>query len=91
MLSTLGYASVIAALLGAVVMAVAGLVGGYRDRPALRDAAHRASYFCFFAMSAAMLIMEIALLSHDFSVDYVARVGSRETPAYYTAISLGAP
>lgn len=87
-LSTLGYASVIAALLGAVVMAVAGLVGGYRDRPALRDAARRASYFCFFAMSSAMLIMEIALLSHDFSVDYVARVGSRETPAYYTAISL---
>ena len=39
-------------------------------------------------MSTAFITMEIALLSHDFSVSYVARVGSRETPTYYTAISL---
>ena len=50
--------------------------------------ARRASYFAFFAMSAAMLVMEVALLTHDFSVDYVAQVGSIETPTYYTAISL---
>jgi cytochrome c-type biogenesis protein CcmF len=42
----------------------------------------------FAAMTVAFVTMEIALLTHDFSVDYVARVGSRETPAYYTAISL---
>ncbi|MCL7979305.1 MAG: cytochrome c biogenesis protein CcsA, partial [marine benthic group bacterium] len=39
-------------------------------------------------MTVAFVTMEIALLTHDFSVDYVARVGSRETPTYYTAISL---
>ncbi|MEE8572807.1 MAG: cytochrome c biogenesis protein CcsA, partial [Gemmatimonadota bacterium] len=39
-------------------------------------------------MSTAFISMEIALLSHDFSVSYVAQVGSRETPTYYTAISL---
>jgi cytochrome c-type biogenesis protein CcmF len=88
MLSTLGYASVIAALLGAVIMTAGGLVGGFKDKPVLADAARRATYFSFAAMTAAMVVMEVALLSHDFSVDYVARVGSRETPAYYTAISL---
>ena len=88
MLSTLGFASVIAALLGAVIMTVGGLVGGFKDKPVLSDAARRAAYFSFAAMTAAMIVMEVALLSHDFSVDYVSRVGSRETPAYYTAISL---
>ena len=88
MLSTLGYASVIAALLGAIIMTVAGLVGGFKEKPLLIDAARRAAYFAFAAMTAAMIVMEVALLTHDFSVDYVARVGSRETPAYYTAISL---
>jgi cytochrome c-type biogenesis protein CcmF len=34
------------------------------------------------------LAMIYALVSHDFSVDYVARVGSRATPLFYTVISL---
>ncbi|UCG75600.1 MAG: heme lyase CcmF/NrfE family subunit [Gemmatimonadota bacterium] len=88
MLSTLGYAAVIAALLGAVVMTVAGLVGGFRNHPLLSDVARRSAYFSFAAMMAAIIVMEAALLGHDFSVEYVSRVGSRETPAYYTAISL---
>lgn len=90
MLSTLGYASVLAALLGAAVMAAAGLYTGMgrRGTEASAALARRAAYFTFFAMSAAMIVMEVALLTHDFSVDYVARVGSRETPTYYSAISL---
>jgi cytochrome c-type biogenesis protein CcmF len=90
MLSTLGYASVVAALLGAAIMTVAGFRAGLsRGGDQLTATiARRASYFAFFAMTAAMLVMEVALLTHDFSVDYVARVGSIETPTYYTAISL---
>ena len=88
MLSALGYAAVLAALMGAAVMAIAGLVGGLRRNAGASDAARMASYLLFFAMTAAMVVMEIALLTHDFSVDYVARVGSRSTPTYYTAISL---
>ena len=34
--------------------------------------------------------MIYALVTHDFSVKYVADVGSRETPLYYTVISLWA-
>ena len=94
MLGTLGYASLVAAFLGAAIGCWCGLKAGL-DRTSgervLRVcalAARRAAFFTFGAMSAAMLAMEAALLSHDFSVEYVSRVGSLETPAYYTAISL---
>jgi cytochrome c-type biogenesis protein CcmF len=88
MLSMIGYASVVAALIGAAITTVSGLYAGVRGKPGWGDVARRAAYFSFGAMTVAMLVMEIALLTHDFSVDYVSRVGSRETPAYYTAISL---
>ena len=90
MLSTLGYASVIAGLMGAVLAVAAGAHAGLgRSGGETSTAlARRAAYFAFFAMSGGMAVMEVALLTHDFSVEYVARVGSLETPTYYTAISL---
>ncbi len=90
MLSALGYASVIAALLAAAIMTVAGYRAGLArtGNELAVTMARRAAYLAFFAMTGAMLIMEIALLTHDFSVEYVSRVGSIETPTYYTAISL---
>jgi cytochrome c biogenesis factor len=36
----------------------------------------------------AVIAMEVALLTHDFRLDYVARNGSRVTPVLITAISL---
>ena len=32
--------------------------------------------------------MIVALVTHDFSIGYVAQVGSRTTPLFYTIISL---
>lgn len=88
MLSMIGSISVIVALLAAIVVTVAGIVGGFRRNETLIDVARWGSYLMFAAMSVAFVTMEVALLSHDFSVEYVSRVGSRETPPYYTAISL---
>lgn len=88
MLSLIGSISVIVALLSSIVVTVAGIVGGFRRNKTLTDVARWGSYLMFAAMTVAFVAMEIALLTHDFSVEYVARVGSRETPAYYTAISL---
>ena len=88
MLNLIGSTSIAAALLGALVVTITGIVGGFTRKPGLIRAARYGSYFVFAAMSTAFISMEIALLSHDFSVSYVARVGSRETPTYYTAISL---
>jgi cytochrome c-type biogenesis protein CcmF len=89
-LSSLGYAAVLAALLGAAIMAIGGYRAGLTrsGNELAATIARRGSYFAFFAMSGAMLVMEIALLTHDFSVEYVSRVGSIETPTYYSAISL---
>ena len=40
------------------------------------------------AMAAACFVMEAALLRHDFSVKYVAQVGSRSSPLHITIVSL---
>ena len=42
----------------------------------------------FLLVSVAALAMTGALVAHDFSVSYVAQVGSRETPLFFTIISL---
>ncbi|MFQ5678110.1 MAG: heme lyase CcmF/NrfE family subunit [Gemmatimonadota bacterium] len=88
MLSLLGTAAVAAAFLGAGAAFLTGAVGGRGGRPALVQAARFGIYTTFFSMTVAMVVMEIALLTHDFSVEYVASVGSRQTPPFYTAISL---
>jgi cytochrome c-type biogenesis protein CcmF len=88
MLSLIGSTSIAAALLGALAVVVTGIVGGFNRKPGLIRAARYGTYFVFAAMTTAFVTMEVALLTHDFSVSYVARVGSRATPTYYTAISL---
>jgi len=50
--------------------------------------ARAAHYLNFALMTAASLAMVYALLRDDFSVSYVAHVGSRETPRWISAISL---
>ncbi len=87
-LNLLGNASIVAALVGAAFVVVAGVRAGLTDDVRSRETARLGTYFVLLAMSAAVVVMEIALLTHDFSVDYVASVGSRATPDYYTAISL---
>ncbi len=83
-----GQAAVHLALCAAAFGAVEGFVGGRRRSQSLGNQARWAAYALFGFMSVALLVMEYALLTHDFSVSYVARVGSRETPPFYTAISL---
>jgi cytochrome c-type biogenesis protein CcmF len=39
-------------------------------------------------MAAATFVMEYALLTHDFSVEYVSHVGSRAVPTWVTIVSL---
>lgn len=88
MISLIGSTAVMAAWLGSAALAVLGLTAGFRRSPELLRGARYAAGFVFLAMVTAIGAMEWALLSHDFSVEYVAQVGSLETPPYYTAISL---
>ncbi|UCC73233.1 MAG: heme lyase CcmF/NrfE family subunit [Gemmatimonadota bacterium] len=87
MISSLGYLAVGGALLLSVVGAVAAFaaMGG---RPQLAPWARRAVYGVFALATLAILLMAVALVAHDFSVSYVAQVGSRSTPLFYTVISL---
>ena len=88
MINFIGSIAVTSAWLGSAALAVLGLAAGFRQHSGLLRGARYAAGFVFAAMATAIVAMEWALLSHDFSVEYVAQVGSRETPAYYTAISL---
>ena len=45
-------------------------------------------YTNFLLVSLAVTLMVVALVTHDFSVSYVAAVGSRSTPLLFTIISL---
>jgi cytochrome c-type biogenesis protein CcmF len=49
---------------------------------------YTAVYTNFLLVSVATALMIFALVTHDFSVSYVAAVGSRSTPLLFTVISL---
>jgi cytochrome c-type biogenesis protein CcmF len=75
--------------LGVAVLAIALAVWGAKRKD---DNVIRAAYSAVYAnailLSLAVAAMLTALLSHDFSVKYVAQVGSRSTPTLYTIASL---
>lgn len=88
MTSSLGYFAIGGALLLSVVGATLGYLGVRRPTAFNIGGARVAAYGVFGLASLAMLTMVFALVTHDFSVSYVARVGSRSTPLFYTIISL---
>ncbi|MCP4810788.1 MAG: heme lyase CcmF/NrfE family subunit [Proteobacteria bacterium] len=76
------------ALAACTIGAVGGIIGGYRKQPVAWQFSRWMAYLFGGAMVAATLLMEFALLSHDFSVGYVAQVGSLDTPWHITIVSL---
>ncbi|HSJ24285.1 MAG TPA: heme lyase CcmF/NrfE family subunit [Longimicrobiales bacterium] len=84
----IGSSAVIAALAIASYGMIAAVVGVKRREAALVRSARAAAYTCFGLMTVANLAMIYGLVTHDFSIDYVAQVGSRATPVFFTVISL---
>jgi len=75
--------------LGIILLGIiAAPVAVRRNRRDLIALAYGAVYTNFLLVSIATLCMIVALVSHDFSISYVAQVGSRSTPLFYTIISL---
>ncbi len=76
----------------ALAMSVYGLVslvlGLTRKRAALVAGGMQAVYVNFALLTVASAAMIYGLVTHDFSIKYVAQVGSRSTPLFYTIISL---
>ena len=86
--STIGYGFVLGGLAFAVFGMVTGLWTGLQRREAALPWVQRAVYGFSACMLGANLTMVHALVTHDFSVKYVAQVGSRATPLIYTIVSL---
>ena len=80
------------ALIVSLPFLVAGIIGVplalHRRRRDWLALTYGSVFANFLLVSAAALAMIAALVTHDFSVSYVAQVGSRETPLFYTIISL---
>jgi cytochrome c-type biogenesis protein CcmF len=68
--------------------AVAAPLGSRRGRPELVTAAHRAAYATAALLTLAVLVLERALLTHDFSLKFVAETTSRSMESSYLVSSL---
>ena len=88
MISQLGSAAVLLALMTCAIGAPLGFfAGASRSAAGLQWTRRMALAFALF-MILANLIMEYALVTRDFSVSYVASVGSLATPLHITIVSL---
>jgi cytochrome c-type biogenesis protein CcmF len=87
---TLGHAAVVIGLALSIWAALAFIAGGRWRDVALLASARRSVYLTFALAAVACVAMVISLLTHDFSVAYVARNNATTTPPFYSVISLWA-
>jgi len=88
MISQLGQLLVLGGLAACSFGAVVGCVAGASGSVRAWDAARKAGIAFGALMIAANLLMVYALVLPDFSVKYVAEVGSRATPFHIAVVSL---
>ena len=89
-LGQLGGGSVLLAT-GVIIYAiVAGVLGALRQDARLQTSARFAAVAAFLAMTTAILTMEAALLTDDFSVKYVAEHSSSLSPLWVKIVTLWA-
>ncbi|HEY7331690.1 MAG TPA: heme lyase CcmF/NrfE family subunit [Candidatus Limnocylindria bacterium] len=90
MIPTLGHAAVLVGLAATIFAAAAFFLGARRSDPTLVLLGRRAMTAAFALALLACAAMVISLLTHDFSVRYVARNNATTTPPFYSVISLWA-
>ena len=88
MTPALGRALILLSLLFSTVGATVAFASARRPTAAGLVWTRRFAYAFAAAMAAANAVMVYALLSHDFSVGYVAHVGSRAVPTWVSLVSL---
>src|SRR5712671_7642024 len=88
MVPILGRILILLALLAASAGAIVGFATGARPTALGWRWTRRLAYAFAALMALANLTMEYALLTHDFSVSYVAHVGSRSVPTWVSIVSL---
>ena len=88
MISILGRGAVLLALAACSVGTVTGAIAAMRGSDKALRITRIAAWAFGLSLILATVLMEYALLAHDFSVSYVAEVGSRSTPVWVTIVSL---
>lgn len=89
-LGQLGTASVLLALALSLYAIVAGTLGALRRDARLQTSARYTAVAVFLALTAAIAVMEMALLSDDFSVQYVAEHSRLASPVWVKIVTLWA-
>ena len=89
-LGQLGTASVLLALALSLYAIVAGTIGALRRDARLQTSARYTAVAVFLALTAAIAVMEMALLSDDFSVKYVAEHSRLASPVWVKIVTLWA-
>jgi cytochrome c-type biogenesis protein CcmF len=87
-MAEVGRLAVCLALLFAAYAVLAGIVGGIRRRTEVIRSAEHAAYAVFGLVVVATAILLRALLTHDFSLEYVAAYSSSTLPTRYTVAAL---
>ena len=88
MIPELGRAAVLLGLAACSVGAVTGMWAGRTGREDVWRWTRWMALIFMVAIAIATGLMEYALITHDYSVKYVAEVGSNETPLAFTIVSL---
>ncbi|HEX7192709.1 MAG TPA: heme lyase CcmF/NrfE family subunit, partial [Thermoanaerobaculia bacterium] len=88
MTATFGRLLILGSLLVSTTGAMLGYAAGAKRSPEGLKWTQRFAYLFAAMMVLATGVMEWALLTHNFSVSYVAQVGSRAVPTWVTIVSL---
>jgi len=89
-LGTLGSAAVTLALSLSVYALIAGIAGALRRDARLQTSARLTALAVFLAATTAIVVMEAALLTDDFTVKYVAEHSRIESPIWVKVVTLWA-
>jgi cytochrome c-type biogenesis protein CcmF len=89
-LGILGSAASTIAFGVAVYALIAGIVGAVRHDPRLQTSARLSAIAVFLATTTAVIVMQAALLSDDFSVKYVAEHSRIDSPTWVKVVSMWA-
>jgi cytochrome c-type biogenesis protein CcmF len=87
-MAEVGRLAICLALLTAGFAVVASIVGAWKRRSDLVSSGQHAAYATFGLVVVAVLILLRALLSHDFSLEYVAAYSSSTLPTQYVIAAL---
>jgi cytochrome c-type biogenesis protein CcmF len=86
-MAEIGYISVLLAFIASLYTIFAFIVGVRRNRPFMISSGRAGVGLVFILVSISALVLEIALVSHNFQLKYVTSYTSRDLPLLYLASS----